>query len=159
MESIRGTSHIKPRRIRGETQTGALNPFSAFRLLHCSSYFFYSRHAGTPSLTSYHSRSNSHGASYEYQSHQVISPQLFDQDLPYQPNPHLMHQFIQLFFEHYGADYPFLSQEITYRHFADKRLQPVLANIIAAMACRYAEICLVSSPALISSVGITATLI
>ncbi|KAH8827956.1 hypothetical protein DL96DRAFT_1128731 [Flagelloscypha sp. PMI_526] len=98
------------------------------------------RHAGSSSLSTYHSRSHSHGASilhYDYPSQPVSGQQLFDPDQPIQVHPNLMHQFITLFFDQYGTDYPFLSRDAVYRSFVSKRLSPLLASCIAAMACRH----------------------
>jgi hypothetical protein len=55
-----------------------------------------------------------------------------------------MPHFIQLFFEQLGAEFPFLSYEETLAHFFDQTLPPLLANCIASLAVRCADLCLVN---------------
>jgi len=61
---------------------------------------------------------------------------LFDAEHPQRPNPALMPHFIQVFFEHHGAEFPFMSLEDTMAQFYNQSLPPLLSNCIASLAVR-----------------------
>jgi hypothetical protein len=61
---------------------------------------------------------------------------LFDPGQPQYPNPILMPQFIQLFFQEMGSEFPFMSYEETLARFFDKSISAVVANCIAALAVK-----------------------
>ncbi|PFH52066.1 hypothetical protein AMATHDRAFT_57886 [Amanita thiersii Skay4041] len=105
------------------------------------------RHSNSSSMS--HIRSQGDAMGYQYITNTPHVPssrsshvssrtiQLVDPDRPNRPNPSLMPHFIQLFFEHLGADFTFLTYETTFQNFCDQRLSPLLANCIAAMASKY----------------------
>lgn len=68
--------------------------------------------------------------------------QLFDPVHQQRPHPSLMNHLIQVFFEQYGQDFPFLSYQDVVADYWDGRLPDVIANCVAAMAVK----CACSSP-------------
>lgn len=72
-------------------------------------------------------------SSQQYSSRLI---QLFDPEHPQRPHPTLTPHFIQLFFEHFGAEFTFLSYEEILAEYWDQLLPPLLANCIASMASR-----------------------
>ncbi|KAI0823332.1 hypothetical protein BC628DRAFT_1384167 [Trametes gibbosa] len=65
---------------------------------------------------------------------------LFDPRDPTQPHPNLMMEFVPVFFEKFGAAYPFLNSSSVCDQFFQRRLSPLLANSIAASAARFSTI-------------------
>jgi hypothetical protein len=47
-----------------------------------------------------------------------------------------MPHFIELFFKHYGAAFPFLSYEAVVTNFLHCQLSPLLSNAMASLAAR-----------------------
>jgi len=68
------------------------------------------------------------------------SVQLFDPENPQRPHPSLMTHYINVFFEQYSAEYPFLSYQDISTDFWDQRLSSILANCIAAMASQVSNL-------------------
>lgn len=68
--------------------------------------------------------------------HRQSPSSLFDSSRPQFPNPSLMPQLIQLFFQELGGNFLFLSLEDTLRDQWDRSLPPLLSNCIAAMGAR-----------------------
>lgn len=69
--------------------------------------------------------------------HRQSPSSLFDSSRPQFPNPSLMPQLIQLFFQELGGNFLFLSLEDTLRDQWDRSLPPLLSNCIAAMGARF----------------------
>ncbi|KAH9847193.1 hypothetical protein C2E23DRAFT_890251 [Lenzites betulinus] len=65
---------------------------------------------------------------------------LFDLSDPTQPHPNLMMDFVPVFFDKFGAAYPFLTPENVCDQFFRRRLSPLLANSIAASAARFSTV-------------------
>ncbi|KAI0633287.1 hypothetical protein C8Q77DRAFT_776834 [Trametes polyzona] len=65
---------------------------------------------------------------------------LFDPNDPTQPHPNLMVDFVPVFFDKFGAAYPFLSSSTVCDQFFRHRLSPLLANSIAASAARFSTV-------------------
>ncbi|PPQ98406.1 hypothetical protein CVT24_004085 [Panaeolus cyanescens] len=100
------------------------------------------------------SRSNN-GAPYPYtQSPQILqyptntrnsyqpdqrSLHLFD-ETHQRPHPQLMPTFIQLFFQHHGTEFAFLTYQDILADFWEHTLSPGLANCIAAMAVKHSHL-------------------
>lgn len=80
--------------------------------------------------TAYHNRSYSQGSSAS------PSPPLFDPLQPGVPHANVMAQFIQIFFQRFGQNFPFLHSDDITKRFYNGTLSPVLASSIAALASR-----------------------
>jgi hypothetical protein len=113
-----------------------------------------SRHAGSSGIPLYPFESQRNDPSYNYlssnphyshshhtngappvaQNHHVI---LFDPEHPQIPHPTLMRHFIQIFFEQFGTEFPFISYDETMGQFFEQSLAPLLSNCIASLAVRY----------------------
>ncbi|KAG6812543.1 hypothetical protein H0H92_002312 [Tricholoma furcatifolium] len=61
---------------------------------------------------------------------------LFDPEQPQNPNPQLLSTLVQIFFEHVGSEFPFLVYEQISQDVWDRRLPPMVSNVIAAIASR-----------------------
>jgi len=59
---------------------------------------------------------------------------IFDPEYSQFPNPQFMSQFIQLFFQHLGSEYPFIKYEDVAGDFMERRMSVALSNSIAALA-------------------------
>jgi hypothetical protein len=59
---------------------------------------------------------------------------LFDTENQERPHPGLMTHFIQVFFERFGRDFPFLQYQDTLVDFWEEGLSLIIANCVAAMA-------------------------
>ncbi|KAK2467851.1 hypothetical protein APHAL10511_000146 [Amanita phalloides] len=108
------------------------------------------RHSNSVPIVPFHSPRATDSVGYQYMapnvshsgrpSSQQINPrplQLLEPDRPDRPSSTLMQHFIQMFFEHLGAEFAFLNYDDTLQSFWDQRLTPLLANCIASMASRY----------------------
>ncbi|KAF5345321.1 hypothetical protein D9758_008496 [Tetrapyrgos nigripes] len=62
---------------------------------------------------------------------------IFDPDNNQFPNFQFMSQFITLFFQHLGNEYPFIVYEDVWSDFMERRLSAPMANSIAALAVQY----------------------
>ncbi|KAG6920062.1 hypothetical protein DXG01_010130 [Tephrocybe rancida] len=98
---------------------------------------------GTPSVSSFHARNDpgyynsppSHSRSPLYpQSSRHVH--LFDPEQPQNPHPVLMQTFVRIFFEQVGAEFPFLGYDQISQEVWDRRLPPMISNVIAAIASR-----------------------
>jgi len=74
------------------------------------------------------------------QTNRQHSLTLFDPRQPQYPNPYLMPQFIQTFFQEMGNNFSFLSYDETMGRLYHKTLSAVIANCIAALAVRYSDV-------------------
>ncbi|EIM80003.1 uncharacterized protein STEHIDRAFT_150846 [Stereum hirsutum FP-91666 SS1] len=116
--------------------------YVASPLSHTSGHSYSGNGYGTSALPSglpqdpttvYHNRSYSQGSSAS------PSPPLFDPHQPGVPQAAVMAQFIQIFFQRFGQNFPFLSSEDIQKRFYNGTLSPVLASSIAALASRYSQ--------------------
>jgi hypothetical protein len=114
-----------------------------------------SRHSSNSSLSSFHSRNNSYGYSNYMGSPAPALPHSNSRPPPTQPQPDyrhvqlfepdrevpnhtLMQHFIQVFIEHLGHEFPFLTYDQLMSDNWEGRMPAPLANVIAAMASRSA---------------------
>jgi len=103
------------------------------------------RHTGSSSVSSFQSR-NDPGYGYNtppVHSRSPLYPQtsrhhvhLFDPEQPQYPHPMLMQTFVQIFFERFSADFPFLTYDQVCADLWDRRLPPMLSSALAAIASR-----------------------
>ncbi|KZT18151.1 hypothetical protein NEOLEDRAFT_1080881 [Neolentinus lepideus HHB14362 ss-1] len=101
------------------------------------------------SLWSYPSDVNTLSPSY---SHSTVIPlqlshhpnidhlQLFEPSFPAYPSSTVMPHLVSLFFEHFGAQCPYLSQNDIISRFYNQTLPAAIANSIASLAVRYTEL-------------------
>ncbi|TEB37478.1 hypothetical protein FA13DRAFT_911351 [Coprinellus micaceus] len=116
-----------------------------------------SRHSSNSSLSSFHSRNNSYGYSNYMGSPAPALPHSNSRPPPTQPQPDyrhvqlfepdrevpnhtLMQHFIQVFIEHLGHEFPFLTYDQLMSDNWEGRMPAPLANVIAAMASRFSTI-------------------
>lgn len=78
---------------------------------------------------------NSRPNSYQQDPRSI---QLFDAENHQRPHPGLMTHFIQVFFERFGPDFPFLQYQDILADFWEQRLSLIVANCVAAMAVKCA---------------------
>ena len=82
-----------------------------------------------------HYPANSRPNSYQQDPRSI---QLFDAENHQRPHPGLMTHFIQVFFERFGPDFPFLQYQDILADFWEQRLSLIVANCVAAMAVKCA---------------------
>ncbi|KAG6861678.1 hypothetical protein C0995_013247 [Termitomyces sp. Mi166 len=99
------------------------------------------RHTAVPSFqprndSGYYHPPPSHtrGPLYPQNSRHV---HLFDPEQTQSPHRDLMQIFVQLFFKHVAVEFPFLSYDQIVQDVWDRRLPPMVSNVIAAIASRY----------------------
>ncbi|KAI0041750.1 hypothetical protein FA95DRAFT_1640103 [Auriscalpium vulgare] len=64
---------------------------------------------------------------------------LFDPRQPNRPHSSIMAHLVQVFFEHFGRLFPFLSYDDVSKRIYENTLSPLLANSMAGVACRYSQ--------------------
>ncbi|KAG5646831.1 hypothetical protein DXG03_002208 [Asterophora parasitica] len=105
------------------------------------------RHAGSSSVSSFQSSRNDSGYGFNTPPTHSRSPlyqqnariHLFDPDQPQCPHPMLMQNFVPIFFERFGGEFPFLSYDQVAGEAWERRLPAMLSNSIAGIASRYAD--------------------
>jgi hypothetical protein len=85
---------------------------------------------------SYYQTSNSRQFS---SPHGRTPASLFDPSQPQQPNPILMPQLIQIFYQENRGRFPYMVYEETLQRFFNRTLPALVANCIAAAAARYVQ--------------------
>ncbi|KAK7472973.1 hypothetical protein VKT23_001077 [Stygiomarasmius scandens] len=100
----------------------------------------YSNSSARQSPLSYGSVSPSPAPMMHHHSRSSSGPRqnsIFDPEYSQFPNPQFMSQFIQLFFQHLGSEYPFIKYEDVAGDFMERRMSVALSNSIAALAVQY----------------------
>jgi hypothetical protein len=110
---------------------------SSFESLRSNNGIPYNFGGHAPSPQMLHYPPNSRPNSYQQDQRSI---QLFDPENHQRPHPGLMTHFIQVFFERFGPDFPFLQYQDILADFWDQRLSLIIANCVAAMAVKHATI-------------------
>ena len=115
-----------------KSHSSSISSFDSLRSNNGIPYNF-GGHAPSPQMLHY--PSNSRPNSYQQDQRSI---QLFDPENHQRPHPGLMTHFIQVFFERFGPDFPFLQYQDILADFWDQRLSLIVANCVAAMAVKCA---------------------
>jgi len=115
-----------------KSHSSSISSFDSLRSNNGIPYNF-GGHAPSPQMLHY--PTNSRPNSYQQDQRSI---QLFDPENHQRPHPGLMTHFIQVFFERFGPDFPFLQYQDILADFWDQRLSLIIANCVAAMAVKCA---------------------
>lgn len=115
-----------------KSHSSSISSFDSLRSNNGIPYNF-GGHAPSPQMLHY--PANSRPNSYQQDQRSI---QLFDAENHQRPHPGLMTHFIQVFFERFGPDFPFLQYQDILADFWEQRLSLIVANCVAAMAVKCA---------------------